>query len=833
MRLLFISTSLLMLLLFTESVNARQNPVQDVLIKGVVIDAVTEETIPYATIRVSDKDKPDVVTKIIPADENGNFRFSVNRKGNYILKVEFVGKTTVTKEFEVNNAQILDLGNISMKDNASLLKEVVVSAQKKLVKVDHDKIIYSIESDPEAKTNNVLDMLKKVPMITVDGEDNIQLKGSSDYKIYMNGKPSGLISANPKDILKSMPANTVKDIEIITEPGAKYDAEGLAGIINIITLKQSSMAGYTASINTNIDTQGGYRLGGNLMFKAGKVGFMGNYNYYRFKSPDGSYKMIRESFNDDIYKHLNNRGDSELDANGQYGSGELSYEIDTLNLINIGYSRYQGSSKNKSFFNSLLQNSNLETVQEYNAKTNSKNTWGNTGFNLDYQRSSKTVKDRLLTLSYKFTLSPNDWSSKSTIENIYEYDVPANHQFSDGDMKEHTFQLDFTTPFAKIHTLEAGAKYIIRLNESNSRKDFMNETGNWVEFPGINDKFKHEQDILALYFGYSVKYKKISLKTGLRYEGTDFKAKYPLGSENNFSGDYSNLVPSITLAYQLKPMQNIRLAYNMRIMRPGISQLNPFSNTTDSMNISVGNPDLDAVKSHSLSLNYSLFNPKFNLNANLSYNFLNNNIDRVSYYENGIIRTTYENIGKNKGINLFAFFSWTPSSKLRITSNMLGSYIDIRTNNEYNQRNSGFSGRFHTDIAYTFPEKNNLFSKVRINSYGGYSFPYITLQGENGAYSYYGFSLAKDFMNDKLNIRLSASSPFTKNRTFSSRQKTPDFYMRTESVMEMRQFSISVSFKFGEMKAQVKKAKRGISNDDSMGGATGGAVGVQGQQGGM
>jgi len=820
-----------MLLLLPFDVNAQQSPVKNVQVKGVVVDSLTNETIPYATIRISDKDRPDTVIKIIPSDENGKFSFFLNKEGDYRLAIEFIGKSGTIKDFVIKDSEVvLDLGNIPMSDNAKLLGEVIVSAQKPLIKSDPDKITYHVEDDPESKTTTVLDMLRKVPMVTVDGEDNIQLKGSSDYKVYMNGKPSNMISSNPRDILRSMPANTIKNIEVITDPGAKYDAEGLAGIINIITQKQSSMQGYTATVNANADTQGGYRLGGNLIFKIGKFGFMGNYNYYRFKSPDGEYDLYRESFHDNRHKYLNNRGDTELDANGQYGSGELSYEIDTLNLINIGYSRYLGSSKNRSSFNSQLQDNNLETIQEYNIRSRSKNTWGNTGFNIDYQRTSGKVKDRLLTVSYRFALSPNDWNSDNTIENIFDYNVPTNKQFSDGDMKEHTFQLDYTTPFAKIHSLEAGAKYIIRQNESDSRREFLGDGGHWISYPGINDRFKHEQNILAVYLGYNLKYKKLALKTGLRYERTDLKAKYPLNSSHNFSNDYSNLVPSIAMTYQLRPTQNMRLAYNMRIMRPGIGQLNPFSNTTDSMNIVVGNPKLDAVKSHSVSLSYSSFGPKFVFNTNLSYNFLDNSIERVTFYDSGITRTVYENIGENKTLSLFTYMSWTPNQKFRITGNLSGSYTDIRANDKLDQKNSGFSGQFQANVVYTVPQSNSFLSKLKVNTYGGYGFPSINLQGDGGSFYFYGFALSKDFMKDKLNVRLAASSPFSSSRTFSVKQNTPDFYMKTNSVLKIRQFSVTVSFKFGEMKAQIKKAIRGISNDDSVGGSV---VGVQGQQGGM
>lgn len=793
-----------------------------VVVKGQVIDALTKETVPYATIRISEKSLPDLVQKAVPTDNDGKFSFSMTKKGEYLMEIQFVGKLSTTKDFIIGNEKVLDLGMIEMKDDDRVLKEVVVTSQKPLVKVDLDKITYSMEDDPESKTSTALDMLRKVPMITVDGEDNIQLKGSASYKIYINGKPSTMVSSNPKDVLKSMPASTIKDIEVITDPGAKYDAEGLAGIINIITQKQTSMGGYTASVNSRVDTRGGYGAGGYLSLKVGKIGFTGNYNYYNFRSPKGTSRSFRDDFNEPNRKYLYQDGTSKYKGNGQYGSGELSYEIDTLNLINIGFNRYHGSGKNTTTGNTRMLDINNQTKYEYNRWSETDNTYGSTGINVDYQRTFSKVKDRLLTASYRYDYSPNDWSSENTIEKVLNFADDRNNQFSDGSMKEHTFQVDYTTPIAKIHTLETGVKYIIRLNESNSGYEFLDSDNNWVPRYSPNDKFKHEQDILSAYAGYNVKIKKFGFKTGLRYESTNLKAKYPLNHEQDFKTDYSNLVPSATVTYQLKPMQNIRLGYNMRISRPGIWQLNPFVNSTDTNYISVGNPNLDAVKSHAINLNYSLFNPKLSFNSSLTYSFVNNDIENITEVVDGVSKSTYQNIGENKKIALFTYLNWTPTSKLRITANLSGSYVDIKANDDRNLSNHGFEGRLHGGIQYTMPKS------FRLNVYGGTSSPSINLQGKWPSFTYHSFSLSKSFMSDKLNTSLSVSNPFRNNATFRSSQSTDTYYYRAENIRSTRFVSFSVSFRFGEMKAQIKKAQRGINNDDSMGGNSGGGTSGQG-----
>lgn len=811
---------LILVSFFTGFTQAQVKPAM--LVQGIVSDSLTAETIPYATLRISKQATPNKVDQVVPTDENGKFQFSMNQVGEYLLSIEFIGKEPAIRPFVLTTNQTLNLGNIFMKDNSKMLNEVVVSAQKSLIKVDLDKITYSLEDDPESKTNNALDMMKKVPMITVDGEDNIQLKGSSAYKIYINGKPSSMLASNPKDVLKSMPASTIKDIEVITDPGAKYDAEGVAGIINIITQKNAAMGGYTATINSWLNSQGGYSLGGYLTAKKGKFGFTGNYNYYEYRSPESESGLRRENFKDLKNKYLIQNGTGKNKGNGQYGNGELSYEIDSLNLINIGFGRYAGDGEQKNFMRSRVEDASLSVVQESEQSSKRTYKYGSTELKADYQMTSKTVKDRLLTVSYRLALEPNDWGSDNEIKGILGIPDSKNKQYSDGDQKEHTMQVDYATPFAKIHNLEAGLKYIIRLNGSNSRYQFLDESGSWVDRPSLNDEFKHRQNIYSLYGSYAVKLKKFGVKAGMRYEGTDMKVKYPLNEgtdQKDFDTNLSNLVPSVTVSYQLGQFQSLRLGYNMRISRPGIWQLNPFENTTDSLNSSVGNPNLKPIESHTINLNYNFFNPKFNMNASLSYTFVDNSIERITELDGNVSRTTYDNIGKSRKLGLYTYFSWSPTSKVRLSGNLSGTYTDVKSNSnllDYNLSNSGFMMDVYSNVQYTLPKA------YRINAYVGGSTPYVNIQGREASYHYYGLSLSKGFLAEKLNVNISASNMFSNEQKFKNVIDNPTFRTESFNNFKRRYVSVSVSYRFGEMKAQIKKAVRGITNDDSMGGGQGG-----------
>ena len=803
----------------------------NVQVKGQVVDSLTNDAVSYATIRMMKKPGRTLL-KVFATDDNGKFQFPIDKAGEYILTIEYLGKNPVNKDIVIEDQKILDLGKIWMTDNSKLLSEVVVSAQKPLVQVDLDKIVYSMESDPESKTNNVLEMLKKVPMVTVDGEENVQLKGSSNFKIYLNGKPSNMISRNPKEVLRSMPASTVKDIQIITDPGAKYDAEGVTGIINIITQTNTSLGGYTANLSSRIDDMGGFGGGVYLSAKYGKVGFTGSYNYYDWKRPEGEYSMYQETlFNDANNKYFYQNGLTKNNGSGQYGSGELSYEIDTLNLINVGFNRFHGDYTSRSEYSSeMFKDDHATTFYEYEQKGRSASTYGGTDLNVDYQRTFKK-KDQLLTASYRLSFNPNDSKSNSDINVLWgapPVTVVTNKQFSDAGMREHTFQADFVTPFGKIHNLEAGLKYIIRLNESTSGYDTLTNSGLYAPVPKFTDRFKHEQDILSAYGGYSAKFKKWGVKAGLRYEATWLEAQFPTHEIANFKADYGNLVPSATITYQLKPAQNIRFGYNMRISRPGIWQLNPYENTSNPNYIQVGNPYLDAVKSHSINTNYGFFSPKLNFNTNVSYSFQNNGIESVlrKNEDNNVLYSTYENIAKRNDINISSYINWSPNRKIRLYANMRGGYSDIKSNDNLDQKNDGFTGSIWGGGQYTFPKS------LRFYLNAGGSGPHIGLQTKSSGYFFHSISASKGFLKDKLDIRAYIQNPFRKNIEWKNESRSNMYYTESLYVNRSRSFGISVSYRFGEMKQQIKKTARGIKNDDSMEGGQQNQGSGQGQPSG-
>lgn len=582
-------------------------------IKGQVVDSLSNESVPYATLRIALASAPQNPVKLLACDDDGKFTATMNKPGKYVMTMESLGKAPAKKTFTLSeNKKLLDFGKLFMNDDTQQLKEVTVVAQKPLVKVEVDKLTYNLEDDPEAKTNNALEMFRKVPMVTVDGEDKIQLKGSSNYKIYMNGKPSNLLSGdNASDVLKSMPASSIKNIEVITDPGSKYDAEGVGGIINIITTK-NALQGYTGTVRANASTLGSFGGGGYVSMKAGKFGITANYGYNYRNSPwNDSYS---ERFTDEDMladgdpTRLEEKGRSKNKGPFQYGYLEGSYEIDTLNLLSVGVNLFRGKNKSLSELDAVLDPldgidnrlRSYDPVYRYNRNSVSEGTFGSTDINVDFQHST-SKKDELLTLSYRFSQSPNDNEGRTEVDVQEGYYYLSGEypkwNINDASTVEHTGQVDYTTPLFEKQTLEVGVKYINRQNKSNTLEQIYNDsTKIWEDRSRDNSQFKHTQHIYSAYLGYLVRLNKFGIKAGVRAEGTSLKASFARKPDLNFSTDYFDVVPNATLTYQMDMSSQIRLGYNMRIQRPGIWFLNPYINDVNPQNISQGNPNLDSEK---------------------------------------------------------------------------------------------------------------------------------------------------------------------------------------------------------------------------------------------
>ena len=546
-------------------------------------------------------------------------------------------------------------------------------------------------------------------------------------------------------------------------------------------------------------------------------------------------------------KYLESKSSSDYNGSFQYGNLEASYEIDTLRLLTASFGMYGGANDNKSDGLTTMWNAQRDRLAyQYRSLSDGDGSWYSMRGNVDYQRTSKKNKDRMITLSYKISTQPQNsdyYTDYKDIKDPFEMDIVKkfllNNSHSDGktNTTEHTFQVDYTTPIGKLHTIEAGAKYIIRNNLSDNKLfEAEGVSDNYEYNNDRSSKYKHLNDILAAYLGYTLRYKTFSFKPGVRYEYTSQDVKYlagAIGPEADFSTSYNDFVPSVTMGIKIGKTQNLRGGYNMRIWRPGIWNLNPYFDDRNPMFISQGNSNLESEKSHSFNLSYSMFSMKFNVNISLRHSFGNNGIERVSrligkggeefpgghHAPEGALYSTYENIGKNRNTGLSLYGNWNASPNTRIYLNGDGSYVDIKSPAQ-GLHNYGWNASLYGGIQHTFP------LKIRASLNAGGSTPYISLQGKGSGYYYYSLGVNRSFIKDRFTVSAYVSNIFEKYRSYNNTTMGENFLSKSSSRYQSRSFGISLSYRIGELKASVKKAARSINNDDVKGG------GGQGGQGG-
>ena len=815
-----------------------QNTQHSYTITGVVADSVTHEGEPYATLTIARADSAANPLKQALTDIKGRFSISSSGTGSYLLMVRSMGRKPMQRAYTVDaTTRTIDLGTLLLQDGGNQLETVEVVAYKPLVKADIDKIAYSVEDDPEANTNTVIEMLKKVPMVTVDGQDNIRVNGNSSFKIYVNGKPNNMMTKNPKEVLKSMPASSIKKIEVITNPGPKYDAEGVGGILNIVT-EGKGPEGYNATFSGRANNSS---YGGGLYatVKQGKLTMSVNYNASSNHSPKGYTYSDRSQIGTDGTVTSSTVADGYTKGHSLWQGGDIeaSYEIDTLRLITGSFSLSKFTSK-RDALNTAFSTvpATGQRLYGYRSPSHSKENWDDYSASLDYQRSF-SVKDRLLTLSYRLESSPSTsdsrylYTDREAADDWQTFIDRMRDQRMDGDENtmEHTFQIDYTTPFAKHHTWEAGVKYILRRNKSDNDRYNLGTGDKDETYDSDNSShYRHHNDILAAYTGYGLTLDKWSARLGLRYEHTLQKVEYLLGRGTNFHKNFDDLVPSARLGYKFSDATNLSLGYKMRINRPGIWYLNPYLDDRIPDAISQGNPNLDTEKSHAVDLQFSSYNSKLTYTLTGTYRFVNNSIESVDRLVNDrdiaglpnptgkdVIYSSYANIGHIQYAGLMAYANWTPITNTRITLN--GSVGYSHMSDGQSLRNHGWCTNIDASLQQTFAKTWIFNASYYVQT------PQPTLQGKDARYQWYNFSLSKSFMDKRLTLTAYIINPFGK-RYFCYRSETVADNFRTTASSSWCQlyYGVSVRFRIGKLKASVKHTERTVENNDVKQGGRGG-----------
>lgn len=696
--------------------------------------------------------------------------------------------------------------------NIQDLREIVVTADSPLVKVEGRQITYDVDQDPSAAGESVLDMLRKVPMVSVDGQDNIQLKGESGFKIYVNGRPDPTLSENASAIFKAMPASAVSKVEVIADPGAKYDAEGTAGIINIITERKTRQTGYNGSASlsaSNRDISAG-------LFGAAKwnrLTINANLNYMNSKM----FSQSGSAYSSTVYPgdHQANLliSESEQPRKFEYIGASISgsLELSDIDLINFSanYTNVDGSmgiDNNRT----TMYSANGNQLWSFRRDANIGLSFGTITANAAWQHNFHRP-DNYMSLSYQFDFGNSSMPMTEKYSDMKNYSTQwilhntSNNNFN----RSHTLQLDYSNTLSPHATIETGAKAIFRHNSAYAYGEGSDGLILSTPIPDDYSNLTQLQDIYALYALYKASYGAWGAQAGVRYEHTKMGIRYHYGDMTDFTRHLNDIVPDASVSYSISPAHTIGLSYGMRISRPSLEQINPYTVKYNTTEITRGNPLLESEHLNKISLTYRNFGRILGTSLSLDFNHTGNAISSFSYLEGPTIVHTNANIGRKENASLNVFLVINAARNLRFSFNGNGAYTYLRSNGVLDLRNHGWSGNIFHNGEWTMP------ADIILSWYGGYYWGAPELQTRQGNYYFYGLGLARDFLADKsLRLTVNASNFAQKNLKFSSTTTTPDFIATSTYRIASWRIGISATWHFGKNQTHIKSVNTTILNDD-------------------
>jgi ferric enterobactin receptor len=798
-------------------------------ISGKVNDASNNTPVDYATISIFKTGSTSPFNGGV-TDPKGNFKIDNIPYGTYTITIEFLGYQKQT----INNVTVSTdkngmLGIVLLAPAQSMLKDVVITAQAPTVENKIDKIVYNPANDLTSQGGVALDVLQKVPMVSVDINGNVELMGNTNIQFLINGKPSTIFGSSITDALQAIPASQIKNIEVITNPGAKYDAAGTGGIINII-LKDNNVEGVNGSVNLSAGTRlenGSF----NLNAKKGKVGvgvfFSGN-GQLNSTTPSSS---SRTSYNNarDTMTNLAQKGSSQSKRSGYRSGLSLSWDITPKDQLTaaINYNHFGNQS------NGVINQTQTTNFTGGSIDTNSVNnsfskfSTNATDFSLAYKKTFNK-KDQELDFLYNYSYSntTNDYSQLQSYTGGLTTPSIGSIGSNPGTDKETDISIDYTQPVTKDFTIETGAKATIEdINNSVVTQTLdTNGDGDYFYNPLQSYSFEYNRKIFAYYLSttFSLFNNFIDGKAGLRYEYTTATSDF----SNTILPSYGIVSPSFVLSHKLDKTESIKFSYSYRLQRPSYNQLNPFDNISDPHNITTGDPDLKPELGHNFELGY---NKSFDKGANIYvaafYRYNTNDLQSFTtvsadttiggvHYSNVSITQTY-NIGRevNEGVNLYASL---PAGKFTFRSNMF--FADRITSNPGEAQVSGFAYRINLNASYNFG--NDLAGEFFINDRSSQR----TIQGTNPGFIFYNFALRKQIMNKKASIGLTAANPFNQYVNVNTTTYGPNFNQSSLRQIPLRSFGVSLTYKFGKMEFKKDKPNKDDNNtpqDDTTNGGAG------------
>lgn len=763
-----------------------------------------------ATVSLHEAPTKSVIKNSL-TDSSGFASFHGIPAGEYFISTGAVGyHQASTPSFNIHPEQKEALSRtLQLVKNVKELSGVTVTATKPLIEANEDRIAYNVEMDVSLQNRSAAEALSKVPFVSVDGSGGVYLKGQTSFQILLNGKQTSMFTTNPGEVLKSFPANTISKIEVITTPSAKYEGEGLTGLINIITKKK--VAGYNGHSAFNYNTIGQVNPNASFNLKYGKLGLTSFFYYAR--------NLGFDTHGTQQYTSLTNssafasRIFADTGRSSGYNSGgnlELAYDIDSLQTLSV-YGRLSNGGNEptqRSYITTLSASGSLLQQSFFDTRDNSDYPGGEIG--IDYLR-------KLRKPGRSISVNANRQFRKAVSSiNSSQHNSASGDRFLENISRaknvQTSLQADYTVPLSKRSKIETGVRGIFR-EVSSIYNSYVKESPNdpYTPDPDNSNELTYKQNVAGIYtvYTYSIAEKKFLIKVGGRLEKTNVTG-YFISSNTKVEQDYYSFLPGLSLTKTFNTGKRIALAWNRRLARPGLGFLNPFRDNRDPLFITYGNERLKPEYANNFETSLASFSQKITYSIAVNASLVRSGIQRfISFNENtGISEQTYDNIGKTNLVGLNGYLSYNASKKISLTLSSNLNYASIKNSAVKSEKNDGWYGSANASASYEASEKLSLFSNIN------YSTAPVQLQGKNGDYLFYNIGGAYWICKKKLMLSVALLNVFNKYWKTDNEFTSASFLQQTSTFRPMRALSAGLRFNFGKLKENTSR-KKGVTVDDA------------------
>ncbi|MBS1493893.1 MAG: TonB-dependent receptor [Bacteroidetes bacterium] len=782
-------------------------------ISGKVTDKDNNNAIQSATVKLLNS-KDSSLVKGTETDANGEFTIANVPYGKYSVLVELTGYSkSYARGITIdgsNTSQTLDL---KLKSGTTTTEEIVVESEKSDIELKPDRRVFNVEKNMNVTGGSAVDVLKNIPSVSVDVDGNVTLRGNSNVKIIIDGKPFGMNGSNQNTMLEQIPANQISSVELITNPGAKFDAEGASGIINIV-LKKNEGFGYNGSATLNAGTKDKYNGSFNLNVKNKGLNLFGSYDY-RLNNFFIEGSSLRDNFLNPAYEFTNQATDGNFRNYSHFGKGGFDYTIDDRNSLSLS-GNYNDRRRQRSETGTVIQTSS-QNVQTGNYVTSLFEKGDGYSYNLsgNYSLKFKNPKQNLSS-----DISFLRWTDNFTDNNINNYYINSGipqtkrNQYNNEVNDEFNWQVDYTHPFSENTKLELGSKEVYRNTDKDFRSEDYNYTTNtFQDNPNLTNRFKYSDNIVSGYLTFSSKINNTSFILGLRGEQTNTDGNL-VTNNTTFKTNYFDLFPSASITQKLGTTEELSASYSRRIYRPGTWDLNPFINATDPLNYFSGNPSVKPEYTNSYELSFIKYFSQTTVTPTLFYRDTYDKITRTrTLIDSNRTLTTVDNLDRSKSygaefvLNTTLFQFWNINGSVSYFKNEVTSSIP---NTAAQNSTYSWSGR-----ATSFMRLPNILD-VQISYF--YSGKQITTQGSVEPFTSMDVSLKKDFLDNHLSVSFRVQDVFN-NLKFKVLLDDPNFTENFFRKRDTRAAFLTLTYKFGKEDKNQKRRKNDSAppSNDGMG----------------